>query len=71
MKLIMSEPLDIETKTRLSWSQHVAFKAACSDLGLKSSDVQRALILSFIRSHHSGKALQKIGIETTALEATE
>lgn len=70
MNLYMTEPLDIETKTRLTWSQHVAFKAACSDLGLKAADVQRALILNF-RSHHGGKALQKIGIETTSLEGTD
>ena len=67
----MSEPLDIETKTRLSWSQHVAFRAACTELGLKAADVQRALIVNFIRAHHGGKALQRIGIETTSLEGTE
>lgn len=71
MNLYMTEPLDIETKTRLTWSQHVAFKAACSELGFKAADVQRALILNFIRSHHGGKALQKIGIETTSVEGTE
>lgn len=47
-----NEPLDIEQKTRLTLSQHLAFKTACAEIGIKQADVQRALILNFLRDHH-------------------
>ena len=65
------EPLDIEQKTRLTLTQHLAFKAACSDIGIKQSDVMRALILDFVRKHHMGKVLHSVGIETSAVLGTE
>ena len=71
MNMNMSEPLDIEQKTRLTLSQHLAFKAACADIGIKQSDVMRALILDFVRKHHVGKSLQSVGIETSAVLGTE
>lgn len=71
MVIDMTEPLDIEQKTRLTWSQHVAFKATCAELGLKPADVQRALILRFIREHHAGQALQAIGLACRAAGDTE
>lgn len=67
----MTEPLDIETKTRLTLSQHVAFKATCAEIGLKPADVQRALILAFIRDHAVGQSLQTVGIKRRADEGTE
>lgn len=71
VNICMSEPLDIEQKTRLTWSQHVAFKATCSELGFKPADIQRALILQFIREHHAGKALHALGIANRTAEGTE
>lgn len=61
-----NEPLDIEQKTRLTLSQHLAFKQACSDIGIKQADVQRALILSFLRDHHRNTALQSLGLQATS-----
>lgn len=69
--IAMNEQLDIEQKTRLTLSQHLAFKAACSDLGIKQADVMRALILQFLRDHHANTALQSIGLKSTARADTE
>jgi len=69
--LDMHESLDIEQKTRLTISQHLAFKSACNDLGIKQADVQRALILQFLRDHHQNTSLQAIGLKTTARADTE
>jgi len=66
-----TEPLDIEEKTRLTLSQHLAFKSACADLGIKRADVQRALILQFVRDHHRNTSLQSIGLQATSVQATE
>ena len=66
-----NEPLDIEEKTRLTLSQHLAFKAACSDIGIKKADVMRALILNFVRDHHRNTSLQAIGLQATSIQATE
>ena len=71
MDMLMTEPLDIEQKTRLTLSQHLAFKAACQDIGIKQADVQRALILQFLRDYHANTALQAVGIASTARAATE
>ncbi len=72
MLLLMThENLDIEQKTRLTLSQHLAFKSACNALGIKQADVQRALILQFIRDHHQNTSLQSIGLKTTARADTE
>lgn len=65
------EPLDIEEKTRLTLSQHIAFKAACQQIGIKRADVMRALILQFLRDHHSNTSLQAIGLQATSAQATE
>lgn len=67
----MSDPLDIEQKTRLTLSQHLAFKAACADIGIKQADVMRALILQFLRDHHANTALHAVGIGATARADTE
>jgi hypothetical protein len=65
------EPLDIEQKTRLTLTQHLAFKQACSEIGIKQADVQRALILRFIRDHHHDKSLQTVGLQATSALGTE
>ncbi len=65
------EPLDIEQKTRLTLSQHLAFKTACAEIGIKQADVQRALILNFLRDHHRNTSLQSIGLQSTSSQATE
>ena len=65
------EPLDIEEKTRLTLSQHIAFKAACQQIGIKRADVMRALILQFLRDHHANTSLQSIGLQATSAQATE
>lgn len=65
------EPLDIEQKTRLTLSQHIAFKTACAEIGIEQAAVQRALILNFLRAHHGNKSLQSIGLESTSLVGTE
>jgi hypothetical protein len=67
----MAEPLDVEQKTRLTWSQHVAFKAACAEIGIKQADVMRALILQFVRRHNIGKSLQSVGLDTSTAEDTD
>lgn len=67
----MSDPLDIEQKTRLTLAQHLAFKSACAEIGIKQADVMRALILQFLRDHHANTALQAVGIQSTARVATE
>lgn len=66
-----NEPLDIEQKTRLTLSQHLAFKQACAEIGIKQADVQRALILNFVRDHHRNTSLQSIGLQATSGQATE
>lgn len=66
-----NEPLDIEQKTRLTLSQHLAFKTACAEIGIKQADVQRALILNFLRDHHRNTSLQSIGLQSTSSQATE
>lgn len=66
-----NEPLDIEQKTRLTLSQHLAFKQACNDIGIKQADVQRALILNFLRDHHRNTSLQSLGLQATSAQATE
>lgn len=66
-----TEPLDIEEKTRLTLSQHLAFKAACGDIGIKKADVMRALILNFVRDHHRNTSLQSLGLQATSGQATE
>mgnify|MGYP006274327749 CR=1 FL=1 len=65
------EPLDIEQKTRLTLSQHLAFKQACSEVGIKQADVMRALILNFLRDHHRNLSLQTIGLQSTTGQDTE
>lgn len=65
------EPLDIEQKTRLTLTQHLAFKHACAEVGIKQADVMRALILNFVRDHHRNTSLQSIGLQATSAEATE
>lgn len=65
------EPLDIEQKTRLTLSQHLAFKSACAEIGIKQADVQRALILNFLRDHHRNTSLQCIGLQSTSGLDTE
>lgn len=65
------EALDIEQKTRLTLSQHLAFKTACAEIGIKQADVQRALILNFLRDHHRNTSLQSIGLQSTPSQATE
>lgn len=71
MRTDMTEPHDIEEKTRLTLSQHVAFKAACDEVGIKRADVMRALIVNFIRRQHVDKGLQALGLSATAGEGTE
>lgn len=66
-----TEPLDIEQKTRLTLTQHLAFKQACAEVGIKQADVMRALILNFIRDHHRNTSLRSIGLVSTSAEATE
>lgn len=58
----MTEKYEIEEKTRLSTTQFIAFKAACSEVGLKRSDVMRALIVQFIRNHHRNQSLHALGL---------
>jgi hypothetical protein len=65
------EPLDIEQKTRLTLTQHLAFKTACADVGIKQADVMRALILNFVRDHHRQTALQSLGLQATSAQATD
>ena len=65
------EALDIEEKTRLTLSQHLAFKQACNEIGIKKADVMRALILNFVRDHHRNTSLQSIGLQSTSSQATE
>lgn len=60
------EPLDIEQKTRLTLTQHLAFKQACAEVGIKQADVMRALILNFIRDHHRNTSLQSLGLQSTS-----
>lgn len=65
------EPLDIEQKTRLTLSQHLAFKTACAEIGLEPAGVQRALILNFLRDHHRNTSLQSIGLQATSSMDTQ
>lgn len=57
-----TEPLDIEQKTRVTITQHLAFKAACAELGLKQADVLRVLLVQFLRLHHRNQSLQALGL---------
>lgn len=66
-----NEPLDIEEKTRLTLSQHLAFKQACSEVGIKKADVMRALILNFVRDHHRNTSLRSLGLQSTSGVGTE
>lgn len=66
-----NEPHDVEEKTRLTLSQHLAFKSACSDIGIKKADVLRALILNFLRDHHKNTSLRSIGLQSTSYADTE
>lgn len=61
-----TEPLDIEEKTRLTLTQHLAFKHACAEVGIKKADVMRALILNFVRDHHRNTSLQSLGLQATS-----
>ena len=62
MDFHMQERYEIEMKTRLSETQYIAFKAACSEVGLKQSDVMRALIVQFVRQHHRNQSLHALGL---------
>lgn len=65
------EALDIEEKTRLTLSQHLAFKQACNEIGIEKAGVMRALILNFVRDHHRNTSLQSIGLQATSGQDTE
>jgi len=65
------ESLDVEEKTRLTLSQQIAFRTACSEIGIHKADVMRALILKFIRDHYQDKALPAVGLHSTSASDTE
>lgn len=67
----MPEKYEIEMKTRLSETQYLAFKAACGEVGLKQSDVMRALIVQFIRQHHRNQSLHALGLSDMPNLGTE
>jgi hypothetical protein len=71
MTFHMQEKFEIEEKTRLSETQFIAFKAACSEVGLKRADVMRALIVQFIRQHHRNQSLHALGLADMPSVATE
>lgn len=52
----------IEKRTWLSETQDIAFRAACSEVCLKQSDVMRALIVQFVRQHHRNQSLHALGL---------
>lgn len=67
----VTERYEIEEKTRLSETQFIAFKAACSEVGIKRADVMRALIVQFIQQHHRRQSLHALGLSDTAGPGTE
>ncbi len=71
IEFMAHEPLSVEEKTRLTYTQQLAFQQVCREIGIKRADVLRAMILKLIRDHHQQKALQAVGLESTAGGATE